>query len=234
MPVDVSRVRALCFDVDGTLRDTDDQYVEQLAAWCQPLRFLFKQRDPCFFARRVIMAIESPATFLYTNADRLGFDTTFSRLLQRTHHIGRDVSIGRMIPVPFATEVIKALAPRFPLAIVSARHEEATRDFLTRFELLPYFKAIATAHTCRYTKPYPDPIFWVAQQLGVSPHECLMIGDTSVDIRAARAAGAQAIGVLCGFGREKDLLRAGADMVVPGTSDVRKLLDANVMPSSTF
>jgi phosphoglycolate phosphatase-like HAD superfamily hydrolase len=94
--------------------------------------------------------------------------------------------------------------------------------------MLSYFKAIATAHTCRYTKPYPDPIIWVAQQLGVKPEECLMIGDTTVDIRAAKAAGSQAIGVLCGFGREKDLMRAGADMVVATTADVRKLLDTDL------
>jgi phosphoglycolate phosphatase-like HAD superfamily hydrolase len=171
------------------------------------------------------MALESPATFLYTNIDRLGIDVTFSRLLQRSHHIGRDVSIGRMIMVPSAITVIQELAPRYPLAVVSARHEEATRDFLTRFEMLSYFKAIATAHTCRYTKPYPDPIIWVARQLGVKPEECLMIGDTTVDVRAAKAAGAQAIGVLCGFGRQEDLLRVGADLVVPSIADVLQLLD---------
>lgn len=47
-----------------------------------------------------------------------------------------------------------------------------------------------------------------------------MIGDTTVDIRAAKLAGMQSVGVLCGFGREKELKRAGADVVLPSTLDI--------------
>ena len=38
--------------------------------------------------------------------------------------------------------------------------------------------------------------------MGVAPRDCLMIGDTTIDIRTGRAAGAQTVGVLCGFGTE--------------------------------
>ncbi len=90
----------------------------------------------------------------------------------------------------------------YPLAIVSARGERTTYEFLDRFELTPYFKVIATAQTTPHTKPYPDPILWVARQMKVPPEACLMVGDTTVDIRAGKAAGAQTAAVLCGFGEE--------------------------------
>ena len=49
-----------------------------------------------------------------------------------------------------------------------------------------------------------------------------MIGDTTVDIRAGKAAGAQTVGVLCGFGEEPELRKIGADEVI---ADTPKLLD---------
>ena len=52
----------------------------------------------------------------------------------------------------------------------------------------------------------------------MAPAACLMVGDTTVDIRMGRAAGAQTVGVLCGFGDERELSRAGADDILPETS----------------
>ena len=51
-----------------------------------------------------------------------------------------------------------------------------------------------------------------------------MIGDTVVDVRAARAAGAQSLSVLCGFGTEKELRAAGTQAILPSTADLTKLL----------
>ena len=65
---------------------------------------------------------------------------------------------------------------------------------------------------------------WAARQMGLEPQECLMIGDTTVDIRAGKAAGAQTVGVLCGFGDEKELRRAGADLILPSTADLAQVL----------
>lgn len=78
--LDLSRIRALCFDVDGTLRDTDDQYVDALARRLRRVRFLFPAGDPAPFAHRVVMALESPGTFLYGLPDRPGIDLHLAAL----------------------------------------------------------------------------------------------------------------------------------------------------------
>ncbi|MFN2144202.1 MAG: HAD family hydrolase, partial [Anaerolineales bacterium] len=70
----------------------------------------------------------------------------------------------------------------------------------------------------------PDPVLWAADQMRVSPEHCLMIGDTTVDIKAGRRAGAQTLGVLCGFGTEKELRKAGADEILPSTAHLTYLL----------
>ncbi|MBI3161574.1 MAG: hypothetical protein HYZ23_03655, partial [Chloroflexi bacterium] len=70
MPLDISRIKALCFDVDGTLSDTDDLYAQNLTRFFP--RFLFK--DPAHSARRFVMWIEAPGNALLGLADRLGVD----------------------------------------------------------------------------------------------------------------------------------------------------------------
>jgi phosphoglycolate phosphatase-like HAD superfamily hydrolase len=50
-----------------------------------------------------------------------------------------------------------------------------------------------------------------------------MIGDTTVDILAGKSAGAQTVGLLCGFGTETELRKAGADLIVPDLSELHKV-----------
>jgi phosphoglycolate phosphatase-like HAD superfamily hydrolase len=110
------------------------------------------------------------------------------------------------------------------MAVVSARHEKSTMRFLEQFDLVKYFDVIVTGLSAPHTKPFPDPIFLAAQKMGVKPSECLMIGDTTVDIRAGKSAGAQTVGVLCGFGEEKELKDMGADLILSNTPQLVNVL----------
>jgi phosphoglycolate phosphatase-like HAD superfamily hydrolase len=120
--------------------------------------------------------------------------------------------------------MLAALKGHYPMAIVSARHEKSTMRFLEQFDLVKYFDVIVTGLSAPHTKPFPDPIFLAAQKMGVKPSECLMIGDTTVDIRAGKTAGAQTVGVLCGFGEEKELKDMGADLIISSTPHLAELL----------
>jgi phosphoglycolate phosphatase len=110
------------------------------------------------------------------------------------------------------------------MTVVSAGRRPVVEAFLEQHEIRSYFLYIATAQTCRRTKPYPDPILWSAKKMGVRPENCLMIGDTTVDILAGKAAGTQTIGVLCGFGEQDELLRNGADLILKTTAELSKIL----------
>jgi len=225
MALDLSRVRALCFDVDGTLSDTDDKWVHQFERLLSPLGWLFPQRAPRPFARWLVMSLETPGNLIYHLLDRLGLDRWVAGFFNFLAHHLRGHRPRRFWIVPQVQEMLHGLAPYYPMAIVSARDEGTTLAFLEYFDLVPLFDVIVTAHTCRYTKPYPDPVLLAAETLGVQPSECLMIGDTSMDIRAGKAAGAQTVGVLCGFGREHELVRAGADLILHSTADLLALFE---------
>jgi len=223
MPLDFARIQALCFDVDGTLNDTDDQFVEQAEPYFNAVRWLLPRQDYKRAARHFVMWAEAPGNLLIGIPDKFGFDDELARLASWLNRLHK-ARIKHFRPIPGVDAMLARLSARYPLSIVSARDETTSREFLSQAGIEKYFKCVAGAQTVQHTKPYPDPIFWAAQQMGVPAANCLMIGDTSVDIRAGKAAGAQTVGVLCGFGEESDLRRRGADEIVAITPQLADVL----------
>ena len=220
MALDLHRIQALCFDVDGTLSDTDDYYVNKFSGWLSCVPFI---HDPQRDVRRLVMWAESPGNALLGLTDSIGLDDETIALISWMYR-RRTKKIHQYLIVPGVQEMLCRLTERYPLAVVSARDEDSTMAFLEQFDLVRYFKVIITALSAEHTKPYPDPILLAAQKLGVQPETCLMTGDTAIDIRAGKSAGAQTVGVLCGFGEEYELRRQGADLILPGTADLNGVL----------
>jgi len=219
MSLDPSRIKALCFDVDGTLSDTDDLYARKISRFIP--RFLFKDADRA--ARRFVMWVEAPGNALLGLADTLGVDDEMIAIINwLSQH--RKKSHRSFLLIPGVDKMLKQLHGRYPMAVVSARDERGTMDFLDRFDLARYFDAFVTGLSAEHTKPYPDPILLAARKMNVAPQNCLMIGDTTVDIRAGKSAGAQTAGVLCGFGERPELERIGADAILEDTTNLLEIL----------
>lgn len=222
MAIDLSRVKGLCFDVDGTLSDTDDVWVAQLAQSLRFARFLFKKGDPRPFARWFVMATETPMNGMYHLMDRLSLDDNIASLYSKLNQ-KRKNKIRPFQLMKGAYELLQYVNTRYPLTVVSARDDASTRRFLDQFNLGGLFRAVVTNQTCEYTKPFPHPVRCAADAMGLKPEECIMIGDTTVDILAGKTAGAQTVGLLCGFGEEKELIRAGADLICKDLAELREL-----------
>ncbi len=220
MPIDLSRVRALCFDVDGTLSDTDDLYTRRLSGWFQRVPLLHGADQ---LSRRTVMWMESPGNAIMSLGDAIGLDTYVVPVIDwMDRHLPRKRT--EYLVIPGVVEMLPRLKQHYPMAVISARDARNTMGFLDNCNLVANFDVVLTALSARHAKPYPDPILLAAKMMGVPPQACLMIGDTTVDIRAGKSAGAQTIGLLCGFGEEAELRRVGADLILPTTADVEKVL----------
>jgi len=220
--LDIQKIRALCFDVDGTLSDTDDYYVNKLFGWFQRLpRFLVP--DPERAARRLVMWSESPGNALMGWTDTVGLDGPILSLIDFIYR-HRKRRWHQFLVVPGVQAMLTRLKGHYPMVIVSARDQDSTLEFLKESDLLKYFDVVISALSARHTKPYPDPILLAAKKLNVAPEACLMIGDTTVDVRAGKAAHAQTVSVLCGFGEEDELRRRNPDLILPSTADLAEVL----------
>ncbi len=224
MPFNAAQVQAILFDVDGTLADTDDEYIQRAARLMGPLKLLFPRQDPTAFLRWGVMTVESPMNALMVVPDWLHIDDKLVALSNWLEDLRPRRASGHFVLMAGARALLETLSARYPLGLVTARPERQTLAFVDQFELRPFFKIVASAQTAPYTKPYPHPVLWAAKTLGVPPEACLMVGDTTIDIRAGKRAGAQAVGVLCGFGQRDELEQCGADLILPNTADLAEAM----------
>lgn len=217
------KVKAILFDIDGTLSDTDDQMVIKVKRILKPMVFFLSDEKKHKLARWLVMAVESPGNFIYNLADRFDLDSLFIKILNRRSRKKKH-TIKKFLIIPGTKEMLIYLTEIMPLGVVSARDEASSLAFINQFNLGPYFQTMVTSQTCRRTKPFPDPLLRAAEQLGVAAENCLMVGDTTVDIRAANLAGMQSLGVLCGFGTLHELVRAGATQILNSPTELLDLV----------
>jgi phosphoglycolate phosphatase-like HAD superfamily hydrolase len=224
MPIEQGRIKALCFDVDGTLSDTDDQFVLRLVRWLSPIHAIYHRFEVHRVARKMVMLTEGPGNWAYGLADRLGLDGKFVALGDILYRLGIGGSERPFQLIEGVEEMLASLHQHYALSIISIRGARMTTQFLKQFNLGQYFEAIATSQTCRHTKPYPDPLTWVAAKLDVPASTCVMVGDTVPDILSGKRVGAQTVGVLCGFGEKRELEEAGADLILNSTAELASFL----------
>lgn len=235
MPLALPRIRALCFDVDGTIADTDDHLVAQLAGLIAAVPGVSGRRAERL-GRQVVMGLETPVHGAYAMLDKLGLDVPLTRLrdrLRRTRqqqadpgHV-RNIEAADEVPhdmVAGVQEMLRKLSAHYPMATISTGGAPRVERFLEHYGVRDLFSAVIGAQTTQRMKPHPEPLLHAAQKMGVEPAACLMIGDTTIDVRTGKAAGAQTVAVLCGFGTERELRAAGADLILPTTSDLLAVL----------
>lgn len=221
--LDHSRIKALIFDVDGTLSDSDDRMVESLFERLLFLKVLFSEEKIQRFSRWVIHFAEGPGNWALKIADQVGMDHLIAAFFDRRARSKEQLSHHHPL-IPGVLPMLQEVTQRYPLAIVTARNEVTTRAFLRLNSLEEFFPIVISSQTCEKTKPFADPLLFAASQLGVPIENSLMIGDTVTDVRAAQAAGAQSLSVLCGFGRENELRKSGTQAILHSTSQVASFL----------
>jgi predicted PurR-regulated permease PerM/phosphoglycolate phosphatase-like HAD superfamily hydrolase len=211
-------VEVLLFDLDGTLVETDDVIVAQWALRLAPFKHVIPALQPDRLARWLLGHMEGPMNLFITLLDRIAWE---ERVLAWADRINRRLAHRppeAFVAVLGAHETIRHLHERYRLGIITTRRLAEARAFINQEGLEDCFDIIVARDTYPLLKPHPGPILHAAQVLGVEVDHCAMVGDTVVDVMAAQAAGALAIGVLSGFGLRDSLERA--DLVLDSVFDL--------------
>lgn len=93
------------------------------------------------------------------------------------------------ILIPGVFELVRRLAERYRLAIVTSAEPEPFARTHARTGLLPFFELVLTRADCVRAKPHPDPYLQAVERLGTPRGQCLVIEDSERGLRAAKAAG---------------------------------------------
>jgi HAD superfamily hydrolase (TIGR01509 family) len=131
--------------------------------------------------------------------------------------------------LPGARDLLGAIEARGLRWVIatSSRAEQVTRSVAALGLAVP--PTIVDGSQVKRAKPAPDLLLLAAERLGAPADRCWAVGDATWDIRASRAAGVTALGVLAGSAVERSALEeAGAALVVETLSELVALLDGPV------
>jgi len=214
-------MRALIFDLDGTLVDT---VYAHIFAWQQALAEAGMAIDGWRIHRRIGM---SGGLFTRGVARELGRDISAmeEEALQRRHgELFRQLLPERR-PLPGAVELISFLRLNtilFGIATSGRRPEiNASLDVLG----IGDETVVVERGDVARAKPEPDLFLACQQRLGIGVSDCYVIGDAVWDLLAARRAGMLSIGLLSGGYGEDELSRAGAFRVYRDPAELHRSLD---------
>ncbi len=216
-------MRAILFDLDGTLLDTAPDMVGALNALrgqegCAPLPYNEVRSAVSHGAARVVKC-----GFPDAMPDR-------AAMLQRRFleiyrgALSRDTRL-----FPGMDGVLDVLAERhLKSGIVTNKPAWLTEPLLDEMGLRARFACVVSGDTVAERKPHPLPMLHAAMLAGAAPRECVYVGDAERDVQAAHAAGMRALVADYGYLRaDEDSTAWGGDAHLRQALDLLDWLDAD-------
>jgi phosphoglycolate phosphatase len=201
MTFDLSAVRGLLFDLDGTLIDSTADLTDS-GNWLRAQQGL----EP--------LSMEQIGSYVGDGAESM-----VRRLLQRPEGDVDDQveaykrhynehCLEKTHFYPGVASTLRQLRARgYKMAVVTNKPERISKKILDGLGVGDCFSAVIGGNTCLNKKPHPEPLLRACADLGLPPKDCAMLGDSRVDVEAGHNAGMPSLGLLGGIGAE-DLLRA--------------------------
>ena len=189
-------LRAICFDLDGLLADTEPHYFEAHRSILAEHGVTISTEE---YTRRWIIE----GTHWADEAARYGIDIPAAELSAESRRRFRALVDRNLGPMPGALEVLRRAAARGPTALVTNTHHEDAERVVERLGFRPFLVHLVTRERYERAKPEPDGYLAAAAVLGAAPADCLALEDSPRGMRAALAAGLPCVLVL------NDLTRLG-------------------------
>ena len=108
----------------------------------------------------------------------------------------------------------------YQLGCVTNKSEQFTHPLLKVLCIFNDFKIIISGDTLAKRKPDPMPLLYCAEHFNLKPEECLMLGDSVSDVKAARAAGFDIICMSYGYNHGNDIADENPDLVIDSMSQL--------------
>ncbi|MBL8343674.1 MAG: phosphoglycolate phosphatase [Rubrivivax sp.] len=215
-------VRAAIIDLDGTLVDTVGDFEAALGATLAELGRPAVTRE--FIGRTVGKGTEHliARTLAEVGAPPALFEHAFGLYQQHYRRIN-----GRHSEVfEGAREGLAGLRARgWPLVCLTNKPGAFAAPLLEAKGLRPFFAHVFGGDAFARKKPDPLPLVQACRALGTEPHQTLMVGDSSNDAAAARAAGCPVVLLSHGYNHGEPVEAAGADAVLDRLDELLPLLE---------
>ena len=212
------KVKGILFDLDGTIVDSREAYLEAArtaftALGREPLENLAALEIP----KKLEQGI--PIIDLVGKNAKDFLDVYLKKYYSVTKKLTR--------PIPNAEATLEALSRKAKLALITMRFvpKAAIVEELTQFKLARLFTYVVTATDTREPKPSPEALISAVKVLDINMCDCVIVGDSVVDVKAGKSAGAQTVAVLSGLYSREELARENPDLILKDISELPVFLD---------
>ena len=213
MPLDWTLLQAVIVDLDGTLVDTVGDFEVALNAMLAELALPPVGRS--FIARTVGKGSEHliRSTLAQVGAGADLYATAWARY--QHHYLAINGQYSAVYPG--VVEGLQRLAAAgLPLACLTNKPTAFARPLLAAKGLVGFFAHVFGGDAFARKKPDPLPLLETCRALGTLPAHTLMVGDSSNDAQAARAAGCPVVLVNYGYNHGQPVADARPDAVISG------------------
>ena len=210
-------IRAVLFDLDGTLVDS----LEDLTDAVNRVRNAFSH--PPLSTDAVRLKVGKGARNLVQQALPGAAETDINHALGLFLEFNKQHIADKSRLYPGIMETLHELAARdIKMAVISNKNEDLSVLILQALGVHGLFASICGGDTYPENKPSPLPLLKVIEKLGMTPHECVMVGDSINDIEAGIRAGITSIACTWGYGSAEEL--AGADVFVQTPQELQTVI----------
>jgi phosphoglycolate phosphatase len=213
----VIAAEGICFDLDGTLVDSAEDLIQATAYSLKALGL----EAPA--GEEIIRHVGGGARGLLKGS--MGELATKERvevgLASFMEFYGAHL-LDHTRAYPGVREVLERFSASMPLAVVTNKPDAFTLDIIQGLGMESYFKEVVGYDGVERKKPHPEGILKVLGLWGVEPHRAVMVGDSSYDVLAGKAAGTITVAVTYGFKPRQELEASEPDYLI---DDIRELID---------
>jgi len=207
----------IVFDWDGTLMDSAGVIVASIQNAAQDLGIAAPSDAAC---RQIIgLGLSEALTQLFPELSEAEHPHLVERY--RYHYLGQDAEIPLFAG---ADAIVRDLhGADYLLGVATGKSRKGLDRALDHTRLGPYFHATRCADEC-FSKPHPEMLHQLMEELGTVRERTLMIGDTSHDLQMASNAGVKALAVSYGAHDKNDLIAHGPLACVDDISGLKAWL----------
>ncbi|MFZ9089189.1 MAG: HAD family hydrolase [Planctomycetaceae bacterium] len=184
------RIRAVVFDLDGTMLNTEDIF-EDAGQVLMERRGLTMTNE----IRREMLG-RRPAEAFAALKRLTGITDDTDALMRETKEIFRNLAVDRITVLPGVRSLLELTeALELPRAVATSSPEQYMRWLMELVDLYRHFQFVLTAENVQQGKPHPEIYLLAAERLGIAAAEMLVLEDSETGVRAAASAGAQVVAV---------------------------------------
>jgi phosphoglycolate phosphatase-like HAD superfamily hydrolase len=211
------RVKGIMLDLDGTILDTRPAYIEAARIACQATG-----QEPLADD----LALEIPKRMEQRQAFTGLFKSDPKVFLQAYRQAFYNVSTAKTIPMLGVAKTLEVLACKVKLAVITMRFMPAKAICLElkQFNLDGYFEHVVTALDTLEPKPSPEALIKAVAAMELQMCDCVIVGDSTVDVKAGKAAGAKTVAVLTGLYSRAELAAANPGFIISNISELPAII----------